>query len=526
MINIVSGGTYYFPKAADYPAAHYTLLLYSDLTKTETEYDLLKNQLVDTDDYIPCYVRDEQYDTMQAGEYNYRLLDVNLQKEVSRGLIRVVKDDDEGDYDPTTDYVVYGIENEWITTNIEDASELWQKGYDSGYTDGFSEGVIAGHESGYTEGYDDGYDDGFDAGLEQGKAEGYENGYNDGYNIGSVEGYNSGLTVGYNSGYTIGYNSGWTDGYNSGFTAGQLTVGGGLELTALEDGCAIAITISGSLNPDLKYRVDNTPFAQWNYRQYEIDIDSGHTVYIKGDNPNGWGNSSSYYVRFVTTGKIKVGGNIAALLDNGTGTQTSIPNRAFIHLFQGTSIVDASDLQLSLVSQYAYSHLFSGCTNLAYAPIILPATTLATQCYNEMFRDCKSLTTVPVLPATTLGNGSYRYMFYGCKALTKAQDILPATTMMNNCYQGMFQSCSNLTDSPILPAETLVNACYSSMFGHCTHLTAITTYAKDISATECLYFWTYDVAAHGDFYNLGGASFPSSSSGIPSGWTKYRLQTY
>jgi hypothetical protein len=52
-------------------------------------------------------------------------------------------------------------------------------------------------------------------------------------------------------------------------------------------------------------------------------------------------------------------------------------------------------------------------------------------------------------------------------------------------------------------------------------INSITTYANDISATDCLFNWLSGVASTGDFYNLGGATYPTGTSGIPTGWTEH-----
>ena len=82
------------------------------------------------------------------------------------------------------------------------------------------------------------------------------------------------------------------------------------------------------------------------------------------------------------------------------------------------------------------------CTSLTTAPA-LPATTLASECYEYMFMNCTSLTTAPSLPATTLANRCYRQMFDGCTSLTTAPE-LPATTLTEECYRYMFNGCTNL----------------------------------------------------------------------------------
>ena len=166
-------------------------------------------------------------------------------------------------------------------------------------------------------------------------------------------------------------------------------------------------------------------------------------------------------------------------------------------------------------------NMFYNCTSLVNPPSILPATTLATSCYEQMFYNCTSLTTAPELPATTLANDCYLSMFWGCTALTTAPE-LPATTLIRNCYYNMFRNCTSLTTAPELKASTLATYCYSSMFEGCINLKKVLVYADDISANACLYRWLYNVNASGDFYNLGSATYPSGDpSGIPTGWTEH-----
>ena len=86
--------------------------------------------------------------------------------------------------------------------------------------------------------------------------------------------------------------------------------------------------------------------------------------------------------------------------------------------------------------------MFDGCTSLITAPE-LPATTLASSCYDSMFKNCSSLTTAPSLPARTLANSCYNSMFSGCTSLTTAPS-LPATTLAESCYWCMFYGCANL----------------------------------------------------------------------------------
>lgn len=215
-----------------------------------------------------------------------------------------------------------------------------------------------------------------------------------------------------------------------------------------------------------------------------------------------WGTGDSNYNTISMVSYFNVGGNTMSLLyGDNFENQTTFPtakNNVFPNLFKNTQVVSAANLEL-------------------------PATTLVNYCYYGMFRDCSALTTAPVtLPSTTLVNYCYQYMFNGCKSLTTAP-TLPATTLTYYCYGNMFFGCTSLTTTPVLPATTLVLGCYYYMFDGCSSLNTVTTYADDISASLCLNNWLSNVAATGDFFNLGSPAptYPSGVSGIPQGWTEH-----
>ena len=174
---------------------------------------------------------------------------------------------------------------------------------------------------------------------------------------------------------------------------------------------------------------------------------------------------------FSSTGRFNVYGNIMSIvISSGLG---SYDNSAFINE------TDLSDWYSNL-----FDSMFKNCTNLIdVSNLILPATTLISSCYSQMFNGCTSLIATPKLPATTLAQMCYQSMFYGCTSLTTAP-LLPATTLAQSCYNGMFQGCTSLTTAPELPATTLAITCYNSMFMGCTSLTK----APDLLAETLLHF--------------------------------------
>ena len=81
-------------------------------------------------------------------------------------------------------------------------------------------------------------------------------------------------------------------------------------------------------------------------------------------------------------------------------------------------------------------------------------------------------------------------LFNGNTKIKNARGLLlPATTLAINCYRSMFEGCTNLEAGPVLPAPTLVNSCYLSMFKNCSKLASVTCLATNISASACLTGW-------------------------------------
>ena len=125
--------------------------------------------------------------------------------------------------------------------------------------------------------------------------------------------------------------------------------------------------------------------------------------------------------------------------------------------------------------------------------------------------------------ATTLSsNYVFWGLFSGNTALTDASGLLlPATTLTQYCYEVMFSGCSSLTAAPELPATTLVKGCYERMFKGCASLTSVKCLATSgIDTNSSTYNWLDGVSATGTFTKAASATtWPTSNSGIPSGWT-------
>ena len=253
-----------------------------------------------------------------------------------------------------------------------------------------------------------------------------------------------------------------------------------------------------------------------------INVSAGDRVIFKGMNGR-YGVSNNYCSTFSgSTAYFNVEGNIMSLIygDDFIGQTTLTEAYTFRNLFMNTNVISAGNLILpaTTLATNCYTSMFYQCTSLTLPPE-LPATTLVVNCYYGMFEGCTSLTIAPVLSATTLAQSCYRSMFGGCTSLTSAPE-LPATTLVDNCYYRMFEGCTSLTIAPELPAITLEYQSYRNMFSGCTSLSYIKCLATDISANRCTGAWVTDVSSTGTFVKASSMNdWTTGTSGIPEGWT-------
>ena len=185
----------------------------------------------------------------------------------------------------------------------------------------------------------------------------------------------------------------------------------------------ITVNIAGTLSSGMKYSVNGGTKTLITTTTSIEGLKAGDKVqfYGNGTSTQAYGDSPEVSIQGSGDGfQTKAYGNIMSLLDEeGFATKTDLPNASYVFygLFkQNTTLIDASEL-------------------------LLPATTLATACYQIMFQECTSLTTAPKLPATTLTNACYYAMFSGCTSLTSAY-VKAAYTDYDNASSSMFVDCS------------------------------------------------------------------------------------
>ena len=211
----------------------------------------------------------------------------------------------------------------------------------------------------------------------------------------------------------------------------------------------------------------------------EINVVIGDKVLIKGNNTHYAYDNKNYSGFTGGTATYNIKGNVMSLIygDNFRGQTTFTEDCALSQVFNGSNIVSAKYL-------------------------ILPATTLTSDCYRATFAHNALMTTSP--------------------------KILPAMNLSVDCYYYMFQDCPLMTTHPELPAVTLVSNCYKGIFSECPSLSTITCLAQNnISlGVSCFIINT----ATSNYYNNGifikhpNAEWPTAASGnswsgIPSTWT-------
>lgn len=123
---------------------------------------------------------------------------------------------------------------------------------------------------------------------------------------------------------------------------------------------------------------------------------------------------------------------------------------------------------------------------------------------------------------TTIPDYGLASLFKNCYALVSAENlILPATTLATQCYKGMFSNCSKLTTAPVLAATTLVSDCYNQMFSGCSKLNYIkTNFLEWTNGTTSS--WVENVSSTGTFVVNSQITWDPYDyigvNGIPEGW--------
>lgn len=194
-------------------------------------------------------------------------------------------------------------------------------------------------------------------------------------------------------------------------------------------------------------------------------------------------------------------------------------------LFKGTNNVYSEQYEINYFGGTAQVKIYGNIMSLIYGDNFANQTSFPSNTNNNfdsLFSSYSNLIDAEnlVLPATTLTSECYLALFYFCSGLTKAPKILPAATLASGCYKGMFEECSNLITAPELPATTLVSDCYISMFRYCSLLNYVKAMFTTTPGNDYTQNWLQGVSATGTFVKNSTASWNVTGvNGIPTGWT-------
>lgn len=227
-----------------------------------------------------------------------------------------------------------------------------------------------------------------------------------------------------------------------------------------------------------------------------INVAIGDKIQFRGDNNTygiNYSNDSSFDG---STAYFNAYGNILSLI-NSTG-------------FTGVT---------SLSGQYVFKRLFKYTNVCDASNIVIPTTNIPAYGLYETFIGCTNLVKAPDLPATSLASNCYYGMFYNCNNLIDGPSSLPALITYANCYDKMFYNCYRLENAPeILCSSINIRSCREMFYG-CSLLDYIKCLATNVSQTDCTLNWLNGVSAIGTFVkDPNMTSWPTGTSGIPSGW--------
>ena len=250
-----------------------------------------------------------------------------------------------------------------------------------------------------------------------------------------------------------------------------------LTTLALEDGVMTLSQTEAFRNPTY-YRINKGAWLQMPTSSTTVDIQvqSGDVVEYKS------APSISSYVHISSNCAFETYGNVMSL--------------AYSDDFRDKVTISSTT--------YNFSGLFMGDTGLTSAGnLILPATALTQNCYNQMFAGCTSLTTAPSLPATKLAN---------------------------NCYYNMFAGCTSLASAPVLPdvdfeepGSAIPQFAYVRMFYGCSSLNYIkclvSSKTSGTDGNNLFEDWVNGVSGSGTFVRTANIQWNSGNNGIPANWT-------
>ena len=316
---------------------------------------------------------------------------------------------------------------------------------------------------------------------------------------------------------------------------------------------------------NLEYSTDKVNWNTWvetnNVRSYTIPANG--KVYLRGDNTAfGYGDNTTDYHNFSSTGNINASGDLMTLLDK-SGNLRTVGVAAFRQIFRNwsnlktpPSISATTAGRLSFNNAFSYSGITSSpeifvtettgqssfyqafyhCESLVNAGAIHTTDLTNAHTFSETFYYCTALVKAPSFTLNSINGGTNHcmYMFRGCTNLTNVSALkLNATSLGVASYRGMFFECKNLVTPPEIMATALssgegdtANGSLAQMFYNCTKLASIKVHFTSWNSGNYTRNWTYGTKSSGTFYKPSSLPSTKNTSGnttnphyIPYNWS-------
>lgn len=174
---------------------------------------------------------------------------------------------------------------------------------------------------------------------------------------------------------------------------------------------------------------------------------------------------------------------------------TNIPSYAYHHMFHDSTITSLVDINGTTYAQGACEGMYWGCKSAGMTSIanfkIPKNTVLNNWCFAHMFQACFSLVTpmYEIPKAKTLnGVGWYEDMFRDCASMTKTPIIRKSSdTAFTNACNGMFYNCTSLSSIKVLqPLSSEV----ADMFTNVSSVGILETIPENLTTITVPEGWT------------------------------------
>ncbi len=316
---------------------------------------------------------------------------------------------------------------------------------------------------------------------------------------------------------------------------------------------------------NLEYSIDKVNWNTWvetnNVRSYTIPANG--KVYLRGDNTAfGYGDNTTDYHNFSSTGNINASGDLMTLLDK-SGNLRTVGVAAFRQIFRNWSnLKTPPSISATIAGRLSFNNAFSY-SGITSSPEIFVTETTGQSSFYQAFYHCESLVNAGAIHTTDLTNAhTFSETFYYCTALVKAPSFtlnsinggtnhcmymfrrctnltnvsalkLNATSLGVASYRGMFFDCKNLVTPPEIMATALsdgngdaANGSLAQMFCNCTKLASIKVHFTSWNSGNYTRNWTHGTKSSGTFYKPSSLPSTKNTSGnttnphyIPYNWS-------